>query len=172
MDTDSLMYELDTADYGADLEYITARSEDFGGITFDGNRLGHFKDEAQAKSQKLSKKLKREIHGYFTGYTGLSAKLYSLKFETSEGEEHDIMKARGIPNGALKSQNTFATYLAQHQKIAVNYISYTAIKKHRLEMFLERVRRRGVCGVDTKTFRYCPSDALPLGHYRIAEIVG
>ena len=67
MDTDSLMYELDTADYGADLEYITAHSEDFGGITFDGNRLGHFKDEAQAKSQKLSKKLKREIRGYFTG---------------------------------------------------------------------------------------------------------
>ena len=172
MDTDSLMYELETQDYEADLARITAKCEDYGGISFDGNRLGHFKDKALTKSEKLSKKLGRPIKGYFTAYVGLSAKLYALLFETSEGDEQSIVKARRISGNALKARKaSLATFMVQHKQTELNSIIYMALRRRRMGMNLEKGSRQGICGLGTKTFRYNRDNALPLGHYLIAQIL-
>jgi hypothetical protein len=156
MDTDSMLYSIESDDLAADIAEVNKCK-----ITMRGDLLGHLKDEAQA----LCKKRKLD-NGRFTEYIGPAAKMYSLRFEGSVAEqEHseDIMKCKGVPSRALSSMDDYKRFAETGQDSSVSFLSIT---KHNHNTYLQRQTRRGVAGVDTKTFHLCHKN-LPLGHYRI-----
>ena len=166
MDTDSLAYEVETTTLEADMAHMTAHSDQFGGLSFDGTRLGHFKDEAAALSEDLSKEHKRKVVGHFVEYVGLAAKLYGLAYESECGIRKDILKARGIPKHVLVKGEGLTAYKRQLDAPEDTELTFHKLKKHRHSTFLVETTRRGTCAVDTKTFRSDENTALPLGHYK------
>ena len=149
MDTDSFLYEIETTTLEEDLEDMMAN----GGPGFNAKLLGHFKDEAAALCAKLSKKYGRKVTGRFVAYIGLAPKLYSLVFLTDCGETVQIVKAKGIPGFVLKKGEGFEGYKRQLENPEDNVVTYHRIMKHRQSTYLAETTRRGVCAVDTKTFR-------------------
>ena len=102
-------------------------------------------------------------------YIGLAPKLYSLVFSTDCGETVEIAKAKGIPGFVLKGEG-FEAYKQQLENPKDNEVTYHRIMKHRQSTYLAETTRRGVCAVDTKTFRLDDNNALPLGHWRIEQL--
>ena len=100
-------------------------------------------------------------------YIGLAPKLYSLVFLTDCGETIEIVKAKGILGFVLKKGQGFEEYKRQLENPKDTRITYHRIMKHRQSTYLEETTRRGVCAVDTKSFRLDDRNALPLGHWRI-----
>jgi hypothetical protein len=164
-DTDSLLYDVETDDLEADKAYITAHSEDFGGHSFDGTRLGHFNDEGVVLSEKLSKKLGKPVVGNFVEYSGIAPKLYDLEYETTCGIHKSIKKAKGVPRHILEKTGSEAYQLQMDHTEDVQ-VTFKRLAKRKLNTFLETTTRRGVCGVDTKTFHESKDVWLPLGHCR------
>ena len=139
-----------------------------GGPGFSATLLGCFKDEAAAIGAKLSAKHGRKIAGRFVEYIGLSPRLYSLVWLSDCGEFRiEICKAKGIPSFTLKQGEGFEAYKQQLENPKDVDVTYHRLLKLRQKTSLEETTRRGVCAVDTKTYRVDDEHSLPLGHWRI-----
>jgi hypothetical protein len=165
MDTDSLTYLLETTTLDEDKTYMTEHSDEYGGHSFDSTLLGHFKDEAVAKSEELSKEYGRPITARFVEYVGLGPKIYALRYETDCGMSKPIMKAKGIPRHLLQNETLFEQYKQQLETPEAVDMTFSKLEKRNLGVSLVRTSRRGICAVDTKSY-HLDGFSVPLGHYK------
>jgi hypothetical protein len=154
MDTDSMLYSIESDNLAEDIDNVNKCK-----ITMQGHLLGHLKDEAQALCKK-----RKLTDGRFTEYIGVAAKMYSLHFESSDLKyQEDIMKCKGVPSHVLLSMDSYRTFAETGQDTSVSFLR---IRKRNHSTFLTEQTRRGVAGVDTKSY-HLDTRSLPLGHYRI-----
>ena len=134
--------------------------------SFDSSLLGHFKDEAVALSEDLSKKHGKQLTGQWEEYIGLGPKIYALRYETSCKMRENIMKAKGIPRHLLeKNEALFEQYREQLETPKDVEMTFSKLEKRNFNISLTTATRRGICAVDTKTF-HMDGFSLPLGHWR------
>ena len=163
MDTDSFLYEIETTTFERDMEDMMSK----GGPGFSAKLLGHFKDESAAIAAKLSAKHGRKITGRFRYYIGIAPKLYALVWISDCGEfEEQMRKAKGLPSRVVRGEG-FEAYKEQLENPKETFITYPRIMRDRLKTYIGETTRRGICAVDTKTFRLNDDCNVPLGHWRI-----
>jgi hypothetical protein len=157
MDTDSFLIKFISDNLPEDLKLCAHGAK----INFEGKKLGMFKDEAESYRKKYGP-------GEFVAYIGLAAKLYAMLFETDAkrngkaAERVSVMKARGVPKHTLTS---FEEYLSFHDSPAANKLTFAKLVRRRQSISLLEITRRGVAGLDTKS--YWAEKSYPLGHKNI-----
>jgi hypothetical protein len=149
MDTDSFLMKLESDRVEEELAECNKAK-----INLNGKQLGMFKDEAESYRKKYGP-------GQFVAYIGLAAKLYSILFENGINKV-SVMKARGVPKHTLTS---FDQYLDFNQNPTPHTLNFAKLVRRRQSISLQQLTRRGVAGLDTKT--YWAEQSYPLGHYKI-----
>ena len=143
-----------------------------GGVLFDNQLLGCLKDEGAVIAAKLSKKHSRKITGRFKYYVGVAPKTYSVVWVSDCGEyEYPICKAKGIPGNVLKKLGGYDKYVEQLENPHDTSVTYHKLLIDQQRMYLQETTRRGICAVDTKSFRVDDNTSLPLGHWRIRNFL-
>jgi Rho termination factor, N-terminal domain len=157
-DTDSLMYEIQTADFYKDIaDDIKTRfdtseypKDHASGIETGVNKkvLGMFKDEAAGK----------QIYEFI----GLRPKSYS--YEIFEGDGHK--KCKGIKRNVVKTQITHADYKNCLVGKTEEYRRMNVIRSHRHDMYTEEINKIALSADDDK--RVIMADGIhtvAIGHY-------
>jgi hypothetical protein len=150
MDTDSLLIRIESDRLDEELAKCNEAK-----ITLNGDLLGHLKDEAIKYRKDLGIQ-----SGEFTKYIGLAAKMYCMLFEFTKS----IMKARGIPGHALTSYEDYERFANEPYKAE---LKFAKLIRRNQSISLQEVKRRGIAGLDSKTFHTSDRN-LPLGHWRIS----
>jgi hypothetical protein len=158
-DTDSLAYEIQTADFYNDIAndiQVRFDTSEYpqnhpSGIKTGINKkvLGMFKDEAAGKQ--------------IDEFVGLRAKSYSYKM--FEGGEHK--KCKGIKRNVVKTQITHDDYKNCLFDNTIFYRKMNVIRSHRHEVYTEEVNKIALSANDDK--RVIMDDGihtLALGHYK------
>jgi hypothetical protein len=150
-DTDSFLMKLESTCLDEELAKCNEAR-----INLNGKKLGMFKDEAESYRKKYGP-------GQFVAYVGLAAKLYAMLFMLDESKQQvSVMKARGVPKHTLTN---FDEYLDFSRTPKDHELTFAKLVRRRQSISLQKLTRRGVAGLDTKT--YWADVSYPLGHYKI-----
>ncbi|CAC5426556.1 unnamed protein product [Mytilus coruscus] len=153
-DTDSLLYEIFTDDIYQDMKQF----HDY----FDTSEYESSYPLYNVKYKKVPGKMKDELAGTpIKEFVGLRPKMYSLIYDVNDGGD-DIQKekrtAKGIAKCAVDQQ-------IRHYQLKINYLNLIRSSNHIL--YINKVRKTGLCNFDDKRFWKNSINGYAYGHYKI-----
>jgi hypothetical protein len=161
-DTDSLVYEIRTGDFFADIAGdVDARFD-----TSNFPKGGHSSGIPVGRNKKVIGLMKSETGSeIITEYAGLRAKLYAIEMLDGSAEK----KAKGVKKSAVKSNITFEDYVNCVRTMEPKSVTMNVIRSRMHTIHTERVTKVALSGNDDKRV-IIPNDpegrTRAIGHWR------
>jgi hypothetical protein len=161
-DTDSLVYEVETADIYADM----AKNADL----FDFSNYPKDHQLFNTENKAVIGKFKDECGGIpMCEFIGLRAKMYAFEIENGEVTK----KAKGVSKNVVKNELTMASYrdcLFNKKVTHTDNIYGLRVENHKI--YLTKSTKKVLCPLDTKRWLFDDGiNSYAYGHYKIQDTI-
>ena len=99
-------------------------------------------------------------------YVGLCSKMYALRYQTLEGLEETVRKAKGVSHGALAKHALFKHYKAMPEAPYESTVTFRSMESRKHQVSVTERTWKMLSSVNDKVYVISKTESRPLGHWR------